>query len=95
MLDAAEIDMAELRLKRGDQLGRLDVEAVKHILRFVVDFSRAAGKVALSRHAALQLGVADGGADGVRVGVFMSDNQGRLHNHPPDVTRRFAHGAVA
>ena len=85
--DLTVLDVMQPRLQRGHILGLLHAELVQHILGLRVHMPGTGGDILLPGEGALQVGVADGGADGVGVRVFMSDDDHWLH----DTSLSFVH----
>ena len=79
--DLAVLHVAQLRLERGDIARRLDAEVLEDELGLRVDMACAAGDIFFSGQLALEVGIADRGADRVRIRVSVSDNKNWAHLH--------------
>ena len=79
--DLAVLYVAQPRLERGDIARRLDAEVLEDELGLCVDMACAAGDIFFSGQLALEVGIADRGADRVRIRVSVSDNKNWAHLH--------------
>ena len=79
-------DILDLRGQRGDEAGLLEAEVLEDEGRLAVDGARTTRLVLAATEDVLEVGVADGCADAVGVGVLVADHV--------DLADRFCHGCA-